>query len=77
MFETQYARRLDSTGRLVIPSKLREEVGLISGETYTFFTHEENGKVYLCIECPKVETELDKAIKILEKNGLKAIDKNA
>ena len=71
MQETQYARRLDSTGRLVIPSRLREELGIDSGETYSFYTHEENGEVYLCIKCPKVESELQKAMKVLEKNGIK------
>lgn len=71
MIETQYARRLDTSGRLVIPSKLREELGLTIGETYVFFKHEENGKIYLCIECPEQETEIEKAIKLLQANGIK------
>lgn len=70
MIETQYARRLDTSGRLVIPSKLREELGLVIGETYAFFKHEENGKIYLCIECPEQETEIEKAIKLLQENGI-------
>lgn len=75
MKKTKYSRKLDANGRLVIPSKLREEVGLELGETYTFYTYERNGKFYLCIECPNCETELEKAMKILKKNGLKATDK--
>lgn len=71
MIETQYARRLDTSGRLVIPSKLREELGLTIGETYVFFKHEENGKAYLCIECPQQETELEKALKLIAEHGIK------
>ena len=72
MTKTQYARRLDTMGRLVIPSRLREEFSLAVGDTLEFFWHEENGKTYLCIECPEQETELQKALKVLEKNGLTA-----
>ena len=72
MTKTQYARRLDTMGRLVLPIRLREELGLTIGETFEFFLHEENGKNYLCIECPEQETELQKALKILEKNGMTA-----
>ena len=45
MKKTKYSRKLDANGRLVIPSKLREEVGLELGETYTFYTYERNGKL--------------------------------
>ena len=70
MVETQYARRLDTSGRLVIPIRLREELGLTVGEVYSFFKHEENGKTFLCIECPEQETEIQKAIKLLQANGM-------
>jgi bifunctional DNA-binding transcriptional regulator/antitoxin component of YhaV-PrlF toxin-antitoxin module len=72
MKKTQYARRLDTMGRLVIPARLREELNLAIGETFEFFWHEENGKTYLCIECPERETELEKALRVLEENGLTA-----
>lgn len=74
MIETQYARRLDANGRLVIPIRLREQLGLDSGEIFTFYTHVENDKTYLCIECPQNDSELQKALKVLAKNGLKVID---
>lgn len=70
MKDTQYARKLDSTGRLVIPARLREEVGLQTGTLCQFYLHEENGKRYLCFE---VENELDKMKKVLEENGFTVI----
>ena len=68
-------RRVDSLGRLVIPIKLREKLGLECGFECNFFTHEHNGKTYLCIECPEQETDLQKALKLIEKNGLKVVEK--
>ena len=66
MQDTKYARKLDSTGRLVIPSKLREEIGLQAGDLCQFYFHEENGKRYLCVE---VDSEIEKAKKLLEAQG--------
>jgi bifunctional DNA-binding transcriptional regulator/antitoxin component of YhaV-PrlF toxin-antitoxin module len=43
MLETQSSRRLDSIGRLVIPSKLREQLSLESGDECEFYIHEEKG----------------------------------
>jgi bifunctional DNA-binding transcriptional regulator/antitoxin component of YhaV-PrlF toxin-antitoxin module len=40
MRETEYSRRLDSSGRLVIPSKLREELRMEVGDEYAFFIQE-------------------------------------
>ena len=66
MQDTKYARKLDSTGRLVIPSKLREEIGLQAGDLCQFYFHVEDGKRYLCVE---VDSEIEKAKRILEENG--------
>ena len=66
MKNTQYARKLDSSGRLVIPARLREELGLQVGDLCQFYLHEENGKRYLCVE---VENEIEKAKRMLEENG--------
>ena len=76
MTNTNLMRRVDSLGRLVIPIKLREKLGLETGIEGNFFTHEDNGKTYLCIECPEQETDLQKALKIIEKNGLKIAEQN-
>ena len=71
MLETQSSRRLDSIGRLVIPSKLREQLSLESGDDCEFYIHEEKGVTYLCIKCPKALSELDKAKQLLEAHGYK------
>ena len=69
MKQTEYARRLDSNGRLVIPSALRDELNIQSGDTFDFFVHEQNGKTYLCIECYRVEDEIEKAKRVLREAG--------
>lgn len=69
MLDTKSARRLDSIGRLVIPSKLRAQLSLESGDECEFYIHEEEGSTYLCIKCPKVISELDKAKQLLAAHG--------
>ncbi len=71
MQETGFGRKLDSCGRLVLPIKLREKLNLVIGQTYQFYTHQEKGKTYLCIECPGNQDEVDLAIELLRKNGIK------
>lgn len=66
--KTEYARKLDSNGRLVIPAKLRDKLELQEGNIYDFFIHEQDGKTFLCIECP-VKGELEKAFELLESQG--------
>lgn len=70
MRPTSFARKLDDSGRLLIPIRLREKLGLSYGQVYPFYLHEHNDKVYLCIECENYETDLQKAFRILEENGL-------
>jgi len=69
MIDTQHSRRLDSLGRLVIPKKLRDELGLEPGTEYTFYKHEHEGKIYLCIEAPEATDEVAKALELLRQNG--------
>lgn len=70
MKETEFCRRVDSSGRLVIPSKLREQLKIESGDEYTFYVHEENGRTYLCVECFRIEDEIEKAKRVLREAGL-------
>lgn len=74
MKKTDFARCLDSVGRLVIPSKLRAQLNLENGYECAFYIHEVDGETYLCIKCPKQETELEKAIRIITANGMKICD---
>ena len=71
MQSTSYSRKLDSTGRIVIPKRLLEQMGMIQGQEYHFFTHEENGRKFVCIECPGIDEQtLAEARRIVEKYGL-------
>lgn len=70
MKQTEFARRLDSSGRLVIPAKLREELHIEVGDTFDFYIHEQDGKKYLCIECFRLENEIEKAKRVLKEAGL-------
>ena len=69
MRQTEFARRIDTTGRIIIPSQLRTDLDIRAGDTHEFFIHEENGKTYLCIECFHLENEVEKANRILRENG--------
>lgn len=72
MIETEYKKKIDSYGRITIPSKLREEMQLESGDECQFykFTDDEGG-VYLCLKCGRVESEIEKAKRLLESQGFK------
>lgn len=71
MKETEFARKIDSTGRIIIPSQLRNQLNIHSGDTHTFFLHNEDGRTFLCIECFNLENEVEKAKRILRENGIK------
>lgn len=70
MKQTEFARRVDSSGRIIIPSQLRDQLDIRPGDTHEFFIHEHEGKTYLCIECFRVEDEVEKAKRILREAGL-------
>ena len=67
--ETGYSRKVDSLGRLVIPSKLRTELNLNPGDILDFQLLRMNGKVYLCVPCPNAATDFDKAKAVIEAAG--------
>ena len=70
MRQTEFARRIDTTGRIIIPSQLRTQLDIRPGDTHDFYIHEENGKTYLCIECFHKENEVEKAKRVLRENGI-------
>lgn len=70
MEKTEYSRKMDSGGRVVVPVQLRDKLDLRQGDEIAFYLHEHEGKTYLCIECPRVENEIEKAQRILREAGL-------
>ena len=69
MRETEFSRKMDSTGRVIIPSPLREELSLKPGDACDFFIHEHNGDTYLCIKCPQVLNKIEEAKRVLREAG--------
>lgn len=70
MEKTEYSRKMDSGGRVVVPVQLRDKLDLRPGDEIVFYLHEHEGKTYLCVECPRVENEIEKAQRILREAGL-------
>jgi len=70
MKQTEYARRVDSSGRIIIPSQLRDQLDIRPGDILDFHIHEENGKTFLCVECARVEDEIERAKRILREAGV-------
>ena len=52
MEDLKCSRKLDTSGRIVIPVRLRDQLGLTIGDEYGFYLHEIDGNNYLCIKCP-------------------------
>lgn len=75
MAETTFSRKLDSSGRIMIPVRLRDQMGLIPGREYYFSVMEKDGRRFICIDCGSVEnTSLEEAMKIIQANGLKVVE---
>lgn len=54
----------------MLPIRLREQMGLVIGQEYDFYIHEQDGCKYICIKCPvDMEKELAEARKFLEEHG--------
>lgn len=70
MRKTDYSRKLDALGRLVLPSPLRDQLHIECNTTYDFYIYEsEEGKIYLCIECPEADSEVERAKRVLREAG--------
>lgn len=75
MQETTFSRKLDSSGRIMIPIRLREQMGLTSGQEYYFTTMVKDGRKYICIDCGSVDnTSLEEAMRIIQANGMKIVE---
>lgn len=74
MRDSGYTRKMDTSGRLVVPSQLRDRMQLRSGDEHIFYIHEEDGRTFLCIECTRLENEIDRAKRILREAGVESLD---
>lgn len=59
MKNLNYSRKIDTLGRVVIPSKLRDIFGIQPGDEIEFFSIEVDGLRYLCIPCPHAAPSRD------------------
>ena len=71
MAESTFSRKLDGSGRIMIPVKLREQLGLVSGREYYFSVMEKDGRRYLCIDCGS--DELTEAMQLVQSKGMKIV----
>lgn len=69
MVHTEYARKVDTNGRVIIPSQLRDQLDIRPGDALDFYIHEDGGRTFLCFECCRVENEIEKAKRVLEAAG--------
>lgn len=72
MAESTYSRKLDAMGRIMIPVRLRDQLGLITGREYSFEVRQIDGRNYICIDCG-LNTELKEAMKLVQNAGLKVV----
>ena len=75
MLDTTFSRKLDSTGRIMVPIRLREQMGMQVGQIYSFSTLEMNGRKYICIDCGAAvsDEELNRALQLVQSQGMKVI----
>jgi AbrB family looped-hinge helix DNA binding protein len=74
MKQTEYSRKVDSNGRIIIPSQLRDELDIRPQDVLDFFVHEHDGRTFLCVECFRIEDEIERAKRILREAGIKLAD---
>ena len=74
MKQTEYSRKVASNGRIIIPSQLRDELDIRPQDILDFFVHEHEGRTFLCVECFRIEDEIERAKRILREAGIKLAD---
>lgn len=67
--ETNFARKVDSMGRITIPIRLREQVGIEVGQVYNYSILKDDTGCYLCIKCPGPNQEMIEAAKEILKQA--------
>lgn len=70
MEQLEYSRKVDNSGRVIIPAQLREKLDIRPGDSLDFYLHEDEDKTFLCFHAFRVETEIEKAKRILREAGI-------
>ena len=73
MEKTKYSRKMDASGRLIVPSELRTELKMGPGDLYEFYLHEHEGDTYLCVCCTGLIDPIEQAKRVLREAGI-AVD---
>ncbi len=59
----------------MIPVRLRDQLGLVTGREYQFMIRQIDGRNYICIDCG-LNTELEEALELVRKAGMKVVQNN-
>ena len=70
MRKTDYCRKMDGAGRIVVPSNLRDYLHMAEGDIMDFYIFETDGRTFLAVECINLESEVERAKRILRENGI-------
>lgn len=73
---TSYIRKLDSVGRVIVPSKLRDKYNIVDGADlqYIHIVDEDSGKHYIGFEVESPNAKDEKLNKLLKEYGLNNVE---
>lgn len=60
--KTDFSRKIDAVGRIVVPAKLRERLGLEIGNTMDYYLIYDKEDKYLAFKCPKRKFTIDELV---------------
>lgn len=60
--KTDFSRKIDSVGRVVIPAKLRERLGIEIGSVMDYYFIYDKDEKYLAFKCPKRKFTIDELV---------------
>ena len=70
MQNTGHSRKVDTNGRVIVPSQLRDRLDIRPGDLIEFCVYDYDGRTYLCFECPRAEDKIERAKRVLREAGL-------
>ena len=54
-------RKIDGTGRIILPKNLRNKYRLLEGDSVDYFTYHKDGKDYICIAATESTSDNEKS----------------